>query len=221
MLSACSGTDGKDGKDGIDGTPAIVRVVEDENDQCPNGGTVLEVGVDGEFELVVVCNGIDGPTGPAGPAGENGLQGDTGATGADGPQGAAGPAGPAGTAGPAGPAGPAAAIVQSVTCSDVVTGTIRYSYEAFVLSDGAVWAAAAVSNSVSQASGNAAYPPNHAGGSTAAVDLVFDTTGPANGGLWIIAVDRGTSQASVSYTDVDVTGTTTSWVLGGCTVANL
>jgi hypothetical protein len=226
LLSACAGTDGKDGEDGVDGTPAIVRVVDDNNDQCPNGGTVLEVGVDGDFQLVVVCNGVDGPAGSAGPAGPDGLQGETGPTGADGARGPAGPAGdpgPAGSAGPAGPAGPAgasAAITQSVSCSEVVTGTIRYSYEAFVFSDGSVWSAASVSNSTSQASGNAGYAPGDAAAGTAPVEVVFDTTGPANGGVWTIAVDRGAQQASVTYTDVDVAGGATSWTLGGCTVTN-
>jgi hypothetical protein len=107
-----------------------------------------------------------------------------------------------------------------VSCTELITGSIRYSYEAFVFGDGSVWAAAAISSSVSQASGNAAYAPADAAVGTAPVNVVFDTTGPANGGLWTVAVDRSAQQATVTYTDVDVTGTTTSWVLGGCTVSN-
>lgn len=218
---ACSGTDGKDGEDGIDGTPAIVRVLDDENNQCPNGGTVLEVGLDGDFELVVVCNGVDGPAGPAGPAGADGEQGDRGPTGADGARGPAGPAGEAGPAGAIGPTGgPGVTITQSFSCSEVVTGSIRYSYEAFVFGDGSVWAAATVSSSVSQASGAAAYAPTDANVASAPVRVVFDTTGPANGGAWSIGVDRTTQQAAVSYTDVDLSPATSSYTLGGCSVTN-
>jgi hypothetical protein len=227
---ACSGADGKDGEDGVDGTPATISALEAANDQCPNGGTVIELGTDGDLKLVVICNGVDGAAGPPGPDGAPGVEGAAGPpgpTGDDGPRGPAGPAGPEGEQGdpgeegPAGPTGPAgSSIEQSVSCSDLVTGSIRFGYDAFVFSDGSVWAAANVSSTASQASGTASYAPNDGSGTTAPVTVVFDTTGPANGGFWTIAVDRDDEVAELTYTDADSPSGVSSWSIDGCSVVD-
>lgn len=204
-----------------------MRALEAANSQCPNGGTVLEVGLDGEYELVVICNGENGDEGPAGPAGADGQRGAQGPTGAQGPAGPAGPTGPNGATGAQGAAGPPGAvgpegggIAQSVACEAVVSGSIVYTYDALIFDDGSVWAAASISDSASQASGTASYAPGAAGTALGPVSIVFDTTAPANGGRWGIGVDRASLQANVTYTDVDVPGGVTSWTLGGCTLVN-
>jgi hypothetical protein len=105
-----------------------------------------------------------------------------------------------------------------VACEDAITGSLRYSYHALVFGDGSVWAAGSISDSASQAAGNASHAPG--ADALAPVTIVFDTTGPANGGRWTIAVNRASLQAALTYNDVDIAGNETSWSLGGCTAVD-
>lgn len=224
LVSGCAGSDGTDGRDGVDGTPAIARVVENTDTQCPAGGTVLEVGTDGALDLVVVCNGVDGEAGAGGPAGEDGEPGEKGARGEQGTQGLVGPQGPAGDPGNTGPVGPAgaagpagpAAISGSIDCGSLVDGSIGFRYEALVFSDDSVWASAAVYDAASQASGVAVYAPDEGGRSTAPVTVVYDVEGSANRGTWVIVVDRSALRATLTYTDADLPNGQSSYQIDDC-----
>ncbi|PLW94228.1 MAG: hypothetical protein C0592_03570 [Marinilabiliales bacterium] len=130
------GPQGPQGPAGTGYNTVALTTMEPAGVNCPNGGVLLEFGLDangngildpGEVDPLLsryVCNGVDGaagpqgpagatgatgpagPQGPAGPTGATGATGPAGATGATGATGPAGPQGPQGTQGPQGPAGP-------------------------------------------------------------------------------------------------------------------
>lgn len=57
LTTACAGADGQDG---IDGTSAQVMVSDASVEQCPAGGSVLSIGLEGqEAEEIVLCNGTN------------------------------------------------------------------------------------------------------------------------------------------------------------------
>lgn len=226
MALHCAGADGRDGDDGVDGTPATAKVMPATAEQCPAGGTILEVGLDGEITSVAICNGEDGEegtTGPAGAEGDQGEQGPRGQPGDDGAEGPTGPAGPPGVSGPAGPAGPPGppgpagtaedALAESVNCTANVTGSVDYSYDAMIFADGTVWATASINDDSSQSSAASVFAPDNPGRTTAPVNLIFDVSSPDNGGRWTIRVDRNALQTTIVYSDVDVAGGESNWTL--------
>jgi hypothetical protein len=112
--TATSGTPGANGHNSLTNV-----TVESPGTNCPNGGQLIEVGVDDDDDGVLqplevdltyyLCNGDTGavgPTGPIGPTGAQGIAGPTGPTGIAGAVGATGPTGPQGAQGIAGPTGP-------------------------------------------------------------------------------------------------------------------
>ena len=47
FLASCSPEDGVDGSDGVDGTNSLIKtMIEGSGDNCPNGGFLVEVGLD-------------------------------------------------------------------------------------------------------------------------------------------------------------------------------
>ncbi len=91
-LAACSGSDGaagqngNDGSDGDDGASSLlVSTAEPAGDNCTNGGTRLDVGVDASGDGVLDEDEISGTSyacnGESGMAGSDGAMGDTGADG--------------------------------------------------------------------------------------------------------------------------------------------
>jgi hypothetical protein len=87
----CNGAPGADGSSGSSGANALVRM-SDAGGSCPNGGKMIEAGLDGNGNGVLdaaevsstgyACNGAAGAAGPAGPVGPAGAPGATGAPGA-------------------------------------------------------------------------------------------------------------------------------------------
>lgn len=109
--TATSGTPGANGHNSLTNV-----TVESPGTNCPNGGQLIEVGVDddddGTLQPIEVdltyylCNGDTGAVGPTGPTGATGAQGVAGPTGPTGLTGAVGPTGPTGATGAQGIAGP-------------------------------------------------------------------------------------------------------------------
>jgi hypothetical protein len=81
---------GGDGVNGINGSSYLVTTVEASADDCPNGGTLIQAGLDansdgtlGADEVAAtstICNGIEGSAG-VGVSGEAGAAGESGAAG--------------------------------------------------------------------------------------------------------------------------------------------
>lgn len=120
-----AGPTGPQGPAGTGFNTVALTTVEPAGINCPNGGVLLQFGLDansngvldaGEINPVLsryVCNGAQGPAGAAGATGPQGPAGPTGATGATGPAGptgATGPAGPTGATGATGAQGPAGPV---------------------------------------------------------------------------------------------------------------
>ena len=141
--TATSGTPGANGHNSLTNVTA-----ESPGTNCPNGGQLIEVGVDDDDDGILqplevdltyyLCNGDTGAVGPTGPTGATGAQGiagptgptgltgavgPTGPTGATGAQGIAGPTGPTGLTGAVGPTGPTGATgVQGIAGPTGPTG---------------------------------------------------------------------------------------------------
>ncbi|MPM61592.1 hypothetical protein SDC9_108452 [bioreactor metagenome] len=125
--AGATGPQGPQGPAGNGYNTVALTSTEPAGVNCPNGGVLLQFGLDansngvldaGEIDPALsryVCNGAVGATGPQGPAGA------IGATGATGPQGPAGPTGATGPQGPAGPVGCATAnfVIKSDGASAV------------------------------------------------------------------------------------------------------
>ncbi|MBN2729177.1 MAG: collagen-like protein [Bacteroidales bacterium] len=119
--AGATGPQGPAGPAGTGYNTVALTSLEPAGVNCPNGGVLLQFGLDANSNGVLdpgevdpslsryVCNGAVGATGPAGPAGATGPAGPAGPAGPTGATGATGPAGPAGAMGATGPAGPTGA----------------------------------------------------------------------------------------------------------------
>jgi hypothetical protein len=199
---------------------------------------------------LVACGGSAGPPGPSGPSGSVGNQGPQGSQGVQGAQGVQGSQGEMGTQGSkgaqgemgvpgeagapgaqgamgeAGSAGPTDDIMGSIGCVGTIsggplTGTYSIGYTADQFSDGAIFANAYVGDTSFSTSGSAFFAPQQTGWNTAPVTFVYDVYGTADGGWWLISLDRSTLVVSITYNDTDLGGTGTStwdWHPSQCTV---
>jgi Collagen triple helix repeat (20 copies) len=186
--------------------------------QGPMGvaGTTSDAGLIGP-------QGPAGSVGPQGPTGATGAAGSTGATGATGPQ---GPMGEAGAMGATGPQGPSGDITGSIGCVGTVSGgplsgTYSMGYTADQFSDGAVFSTGYISGASISVSGSAFFAPQQTGWDTAPVQFTYDVYSGADGGWWLISLDRSTLVVSITYNDTDLGGTDTytwAWQPSQCTV---
>jgi hypothetical protein len=176
--------------------------------------------------------GVAGPAGPTGAKGDVGPQGQkgdpgatagvTGPTGAQGPKGDTGATGQTGATGPQGPAGPQGApgatnrITASLNCNGGLEG-LDYtivSYNAYVFSDGFVFASAEVFNNGSSSTTAKFYAPQQVGWDTASVRVHYDAFGTPDYGFWDLSVNRDTAVLTVTVHDIDLAdpGQTRSWI---------
>jgi len=115
-------TVGDAGDAGVTGTPVVTQsMVAVGNDNCPNGGTEVQAGLDtngdGMLDVITstvfICNGLNGMDGLPGAQGAMGLPGLNGEVGPVGPQGPQGFEGPVGSMGVPGSNGLTSLVVQS------------------------------------------------------------------------------------------------------------
>ncbi len=213
-LISCAGADGKDGQD------AEVGVREASKSRCPEGGSVLTFGE----EEVVVCNGEDGATGAAGEDGEDGA---TGPIGPQGEPGVAGPQGEAGEDGSVGPQGekgdpgepgvatPSVGVIEADLYCGALFDNTNYSFDYWVtvMTDGTVFASAAINRRDFGVSGSRVYAPNENGALNASVTVRFDAAGDPNFGWWQVRLDRESLVIQIDYNDLDLVNDQTTWTL--------
>lgn len=204
-LTACAGADGTNGEDGSDGrdgeSPEISTRAASEDD-CPEGGTEIEL----DGETVVLCNGEDGEDGEPG---EDGMDGETGPAGADGEPAAAGDS--------------IGVIELSLYCGAVVEDTdffVMYNLAQFT--DGSLWVSGSVHTPSIGASASKFYAPGQVGSETGGLTVSIDVAGYLNAGFWSIDLDRDELTLFLTYTDPDVADGQLVWTLpassNGCVV---
>ena len=155
--------------------------------------------------LVGACSADAGPAGEPGP---------TGAAGVAGVAGQPGPAGQPGAAATATPATDSSKLTKSIGCFGSLENTsLSFSYTVAVFANGNVFASAGVREGLIGASAANFYAPTQNGALSAAVLVSLDEAPPGNGGFFRISLDRATLVTTIVYTDVDVTGGTTSWTM--------
>lgn len=190
-LTACAGadgtdgTDGRDGRDGSDGETPEVSVRDASDDDCPAGGTELQVGE----ETVVLCDGEPGESGEPGPAGEPGMDAEAGEN--------------------------IGRIELTIACRGELTGTTSMVVlqQIVVFTDGSVFASAQISNGVTNASASALYAPSQAGSLDGGLVIPYDVVAPTAGGFWTVSFDVATRESVVVYDDVDVTDGSDAWTM--------
>jgi hypothetical protein len=119
-----------------------------------------------------------------------------------------------GPQGPKGEAGGAGGIVASIYCGGPLENTsLSFSYNAYLFADQSVFASAAIQDAAIGSSYANFYAPSQNGAQTAAVSLVFDVAGPANGGWWTIRLDRTTLITTIEYKDGDTPNGGAAWTM--------
>ena len=173
------GEAGEDGADGSDGLSTLIRTsTEEPGENCPNGGTKIEAGLDVNGDGVLsdeevtetdyVCDGLNGTDGVDGQDGENGADGQDGANGTDGIDGTNGE-----------DAEPCTAVdnedgTSTITCPDGSSVIITDGTDGFNGADGSDGAPSLVSAFAEQAGENCV-----AGG----IRLMFGIDADFNGAL--------------------------------------
>lgn len=162
--------------------------------------------------VAVVLSGCSLPTGPAGPQGPAGPAGPQGPQGPQGSQGLQGPQGPAGEAGAPASAvdsGNGDRIVAMTYCADTIpdafSGTdILVDYGLVEFASGNVFANGSISDMGRSAGGSQYYAPTEDGYDTAQIVALIDEVPPADGGYWLITIDRATLVVTAAYHDADI-----------------
>lgn len=158
--------------------------------------------------MTVACAGETGPPGPAGPPGPTGAQGPSGAAGAAGQQGPAGPSADAGAG------ADSFKITRSIGCFGALEGTsLSATYRAALYAGGNVLASAEIRDASIGASFATMYSPTQNGAATASVIVSFDALGTANGGFFVVSLDRASLVTTIVYNDSEATGGSDSWTM--------
>ncbi len=214
VVAACSGDPGAQGEQGARGRAgesAVVSVRNASQDECPNGGEVVTIGVGDDLEDVVLCNGADGEEGPPGEAG------------ADGAKGAPGEAGPAGQDAEATAAGDP--VVAAQHCMATLDEFIVVDYWFREFESGDVWASAIVYDGAFSASNSNYYGATQDDVASAPVQIAFDLQGPGFGGRWLVGMLRDSLTMLITYVDSDLIAGESTWALAGdeivCAAAEL
>jgi hypothetical protein len=215
LATSCAGADGTDGKDGKDGENPVVKVADADKSECNSGGQVIEIGSGKTVERVIVCNGSAGEDGAPGAEGEKGAmgiqgeQGPQGEPGERGPQGeqgepgVAGPPGEAGAKGPQGDPGASEGITENIYCTATLADTngIWFSYDVNLFDTGDISVFASVSLVNIESSASRFFAPTQVGYKTAPVAVGLDADTTADGGWFLLALDRDTLKVGIDYMD--------------------
>jgi hypothetical protein len=168
-------------------------------EDCPNGGVVINQGVDANHNGKIdpsevtgsdtLCHGRDGKDGDNG---KNGLCQTT-------------------------------KVTMSITCQALLAGTnVTAVYNANVLSSGDLFVSATVHGFGFATGASLMYAATQINADTTPVAFVYDLAGPSNKGHWKLSFNRETMIVSVEYTDVDVANGKLTWQLttSDCTVGD-
>ena len=128
--------------------------------------------------------------GTDGPAGEDGADGLDGADGADNH------------------------ITDSIYCTGLLESTtINFTYHAALLSSGDLFVSGSIRTVGQEVGASTYYSAGQNGALTAPVIFTGDVSGNANSGWWQIALNRTTLVTSITYNDVDVSGSQDVWTM--------
>ena len=180
-----AGSDGTNGKNSL-----ISSTTESSGTNCTTGGLKIQSGLDSDEDGVLDSTEVTATTyvcnGSNGSNGSNGIQ-----------------------------------TAASLYCGAVLEnsidlfedGTVWFTYNAMVFSDGSVYAYGGIRNSEFQIGRSTFYDSSQSGASTAAVLFTWDVSSPANWGYWEISVNRSTLVVTILYTDENQVGGATTWTL--------
>lgn len=106
-------------------------------------------------------------------------------------------------------------MIESFFCDGQLEGTLLLvTYDAVLFSNGDIWTTGSVSDASRQSSSSAFWDPSQNGYVDAATQpIVFDFTGPADGGYFVIALDRTTLVNVVTYKDQDLLNDSQVWTM--------
>lgn len=193
LFVACGGADNSADKLG---EPLGVSVTDALKADCPNGGVVINQGIDSngngkiDTEEITssekVCNGVDGYT--------NKIVKNIFCTGDITPQ----------TVASANPEWPMLTITAPVIATTAI-------YTADVFASGDVFVYAGVYTGAEEVGASIMYAATQTGAATAMVIFTADLAGHANGGYWEMYLDRATLTSTLVYHDTDLVGGKLTW----------
>jgi hypothetical protein len=106
-------------------------------------------------------------------------------------------------------------MLESFFCEGGLENTnLVASYDAVLFSNGDIWTTGSVSDPSRQSSASNFWDPSQNGYADAATgSIVFDFEGPANGGYFVISLDRTTLVSVVTYHDTDLPNDSEIWTM--------
>lgn len=173
---------------------AGVSVTEALTSECPNGGVVINQGLDnnrnGKIDpeevtsTQTVCNGVDGYT--------NKIVKNIFCT------------------------GDITGILATNSTNPLQTFTVpalplTAVYTADVFASGDIFAYASVYDTAKETGASVMYSASQTGAATASVVFTYDCIGPANGGYWEMYLNRVSLVSTLVYHDTDIQGGSLTW----------
>jgi hypothetical protein len=105
-------------------------------------------------------------------------------------------------------------VVASHFCQGTLQGTpLSFTYHAAITAAGDVFVNASIKDALIEVPSATFYAAGQNGAALAAVIFEYDSAPPANGGTWMIELNRTTMVVSITYTDADVSGGSDAWTM--------